>query len=75
MTHQPANWQHDHQFKGVLLLIAGILLLLYALNILTTGITIVFIIVSVGLIVVGTMLSGLDKIVKDFVHKLRNKNK
>jgi hypothetical protein len=76
MTHHPDNRHHgDHMLKGILLLIGGVLLLLYALNILTTGITFVFIIISVALIVFGAMLSGLDQVIKNFIQRLRNKSK
>lgn len=71
MMNQPTNWHSNHTIQGILLLIAGVLLFLYTLNILTTGITIVLIIASIALIAYGAMVSGLDKIIMNLIHKFR----
>lgn len=59
--------------KGLLLLITGVLLLLYTLNLITTGINALLILASVGLIVYGSVTSGLDKVLSNLYNRIRNR--
>lgn len=73
--------QNHNTLQGLVVFSAGILLLLYALNILTAGVTILLIAVSIGLILYGASLTGIDVMVKklfnrlsDYYHNKRKKH-
>lgn len=73
MQNQFLDTNNRNIVKGLLLLITGVLLLLYTLNLITTGINAVLILASVGLIIYGTVTSGLDQVLKrlyeSFTHR------
>ena len=57
--------------QGVLLLIAGFLLLLYTLNWITTGINLVLILIAIGFIIYGAVISGIDQYVVGAVKRVK----
>jgi hypothetical protein len=75
MTQPYLNQDNRNVVKGLLLLITGVLLLLYTLNLITTGINALLILASIGLIVYGSVTSGLDQLGKRLYDSIRNRNK
>lgn len=73
MQNQYLDSNNRNVVKGLLLLITGVLLLLYTLNLITTGINALLILASVGLIVYGSVTSGLDEVLKKLFSKITNR--
>lgn len=63
---------NNNILQGIVVFASGILLLLYALNILTAGVTILLIAVSIGLILYGASLAGIDSTVKKLFNRLND---
>jgi hypothetical protein len=69
MNNNYFDWNNKNIVQGSLILVAGMLLLLYTLGIIETGINLILILASVGLIAYGALTTGLDKIIRQWLGK------